>query len=200
MNAADIFVTNDRQLHAAEAVLAARGVALAICTPEEALNRVRDYYLKAIGSHDLDRARKAAQEQGPVILGSNSCGNCSFFVGQPAEETLLSINIDGGLLRLGGRFRDEHGRLLIELNPGERPTFPGPDASLTQVGNGPILIGEKPMGAAVVAANGRIYLAVRMTHTRRAVIYEMQLRNTAGELVGTVQKENLVLHGANMRF
>ena len=199
MNAADIFVTNDRQLHAAEALLAARGVDLAICTPEEALDRVRAYYSKTIGNDDLERARKAAQDQGPVILGSNSCGNCSFFVGQPDEETLISIRIDGGLLRLGGRFRDEHGRLLIELNPGERPTFPCPGASLTQVGSGPILIGEKPMGAAVVSANGRTLLAVRMTHTGRAVIYGMELRDKAGQMVGAVQKESLVLQGVNMR-
>jgi len=80
MNAADIFVTNDRRLHAAEAFLTARGVALAICTPEEALDFVRDYYSRNIGSHDLASARKAAQGQGPLILGSNSCGSCSIFV------------------------------------------------------------------------------------------------------------------------
>jgi len=199
MNAADIFVTNDKRLHAAEALLAARGVHLVIGTPEQALDRVRAYYLRTIGSDDLERARKAAHDQGPVILGSNSCGNCSFMTGQP-EETLVSIKIDGGLLRIGGHFRDEHGQLLIELNPGERPTFPRPGASLTQVGGGPILVAEKAMGAAVIATDSCTYLAVRMTHTGRAVISELELRNKAGQLVGAVQKESLVLQGANMRF
>jgi hypothetical protein len=119
-----VFPTNG-----AESLLAARGVQLAVDTPEQSLARVRNYYLKTIGSEDLERVGKVAQEQGPVILGSNSCGNCSFVAGHP-EEVLVSIKIDDGLLHIAGRFRDEDGQLLIELSPGKRPTFSRPGARL----------------------------------------------------------------------
>jgi hypothetical protein len=199
MNAADIFVTNDRRLHAAESLLERHGAHLSIGTPDEALDRVRNYYRQAIGDDDLEKVKEAARDQGPIILGSNSCGGCSFIAGR-AEETLATIKIEDGLLRIGGRFRDEHGQLLVELKPGERPVFPGPDASLTQVGGGPILVADKPMGPAVVASDTQTYLAVRMTHTCRAVISEMKLRDDAGKLVVAVQRESFVLQGANMRF
>ncbi len=199
MNGADIFVTNDRRLHAAESFLARHGVHLSIGTPEEALERVRNYYRHAIGGDDLEKVKEASRDQGPVILGSNSCGGCSFIAGRN-EETLATIKIEAGLLRIGGRFRDEHGQLLVELKPGERPVFPGPGARVTQVGGGPILIGEKPMGPAVLASDTQTYLAVRVTHTRRAVISEMELRDDAGQLVVAVQKDSLVLQGANMRL
>jgi len=199
MNAADIFVTNDKRLHAAEALLGRHGVHLSIGTPEEALDRVRNYYRQTIGNDDLEKVKQAARDQGPVVLGSNSCGGCSFIAGR-AEETLATIRIEGGLLHIGGRFRDERGQLLVELKPGERPVFPSPGARLTQVGGGPILVAEKPMGAAVLASDTQTYLAVRLTHTGRAVISEMELRDEAGQLVVAVQKESLVLQGANMRF
>jgi hypothetical protein len=199
MNGADIFVTNDRRLHAAEPLLARHGVHLSICTPEQALNHVRSYYLRSVGGDDLRRVKEAAQDQGPIILGSNSCGGCSFIAAR-ADETLATITIEGGLLRIGGRFRDEHGQLLVELKPGERPEFPFPGVSLTQNGSGPILVADEAMGSLVVAADSQTYLAVRMTHTGRAVISKMELRDEAGQLVVAVQKESLVLQGANMRF
>lgn len=78
MNAADIFVTKDKRLHAAELLLEKHGVRLAIYTPEEAFEYVRSYYLRTIGEDNLERIKARANDQGPVILGSNSCAGCSF--------------------------------------------------------------------------------------------------------------------------
>jgi hypothetical protein len=49
------------------------------------------------------------------------------------------------------------------------------------------------MGTAVIATENRTFLAVRMSHTGRAVVSSMELRSKDGRLVGAVQQESLVL-------
>ena len=199
MNGADIFVTNDKRLHAAPPLLERHGVHLAIYTPDQALECVRSHYMRTIGKDNLEHVKARAEDQGPVILGSNSCAGCSFIAAR-TEETVARIQLQDGLLRISARFREENGGLLVELKPGERPVIPAPGASVTQVGTGLILVAEKPMSSVVVSSDQRTHLAVRMTHTGRAVVSEMELRDRDGRLVVSVQKESLVFHNASMRF
>jgi hypothetical protein len=106
MNGADIFVTNDKRLRAAEALLEKHGVHLAVYKPEEALEYVWSYYLRTIGGANVEDVKARAEDQGPVILGSNSCAGCSFIAAH-AEETLASIKLQDGLLHISARLRDE---------------------------------------------------------------------------------------------
>lgn len=199
MNGADIFITKDQRLHLAEEILAERGISLSICTPDGALQRIRHYYLRTIGKDDPSSVRSVAANQGPVIMGSNSCHGCAFMAG-PDSEPLVTIDIRDGRLRICGLFRGEHGQPLLELKAGERPSILAPKVTLTQVGAGPILIAEEPMGPAVVASDTETYLAVRMTHSCRVVFSEMKLRDSTGQLVGSVDKASLMLRGVTMRF
>jgi hypothetical protein len=199
MNGADIFVTNDKRLHSGTSLLATRGIQLMICAPEEALDYVSCYFARTVGAETLERVKAAAEDEGPVILGSNSCSGCSF-IAVRGEENLATIEIRDDRLCIEARFRDENGQAIVELKHGQKPHFPVPGAAVTQVGEGPILVAEKPGAAATVTSDRKTHFAVRMTHTRRAVIYEMELRDQTGQSVVAVQKESLVLQGAKMTF
>jgi hypothetical protein len=207
MNAADIFVSNDKSLHGAQPILEKHGVHLLVYTPERALEHILSYF----GGDNLELIKAQARDQGPVILGSNTCADCSFIAAR-AEETLARIQLKDGLVHFSARFRDENGRLLVELKPGEPPDFhvelkPGelPQSHVTgprvrELGSGPILVTNKPVASAVVSSDERTYLAVRTTHTRRAVISHIELRDQVGQLVVQVQRETLVLRGASATF
>jgi hypothetical protein len=198
MNDADIFITNDKRLHGAKSLLAKHGVYLSVCAPEQALERLRRYYVRTVGTAALKEVREVADRLGPVILGSNSGERCSF-VAQYGAETLASLKIEAGLLHISGRFRDEQGQLLVELKPVEPAKIVSREAHLTLAGSGPILVNEKPANSVVVATGRRTYLAVRMTHTHRVVVSQMELRDQTGQLAVAVQKEDLVLQGASMK-
>jgi len=198
MNAADMFVTNDRRLKAAEPFLAAKQVDLIVCSPEDALDHVMGYFRRTIGSSELEHTRIASAKQLPVIIGSNSFGSCSFAVGQSNQERLLAITLTDGLLHLDGRFRDRDGQLLVELTSGKPPEIHGSGVTVTCVGSGPIAIGDGHWSAAVVTNDRGASLAVRMTHTNRAVVYRMQLRDCRGDLVAAVQRGALSLQGVSV--
>lgn len=199
MNAADIFVTLDKNLHCAHEILRSVAVPLAVESPERALELVKNHIRATIGTDDLQRTKAHVEGLGPVILGSNSVGNCSFRTG-PDGGTLLAFRVENGLLHVSGTLRDETGQIVIVLEPGSSPQFPVNKASLTQVGRGPLLVSAEPFGSFVVAIGDHPVLAVRTSHTGRAIVFAMELRDNAGRLVASVQNESLALQGANLHF
>ncbi|MCK9986368.1 MAG: hypothetical protein AzoDbin1_02840 [Azoarcus sp.] len=199
MNAADIFVTSDKRLHNAAEVLQSVSVPLAVASPERALIMVKDHVRTRIGTDDLQRTKAYVDGLGSIILGSNSVGNCSFTLGQP-PETLLAFRVENGLLQVSGALRDDTGQVGIVLRPGQSPEFPIHKASLTHVGRGPLLVSSEPCASFVVEFDHRPVLAVRTSHTRRAVVFAMELRDSAGRVVAFVQNESLTLQGANVQF
>lgn len=199
MNAADIFVTNDKRLYLAQEVLRSVSVQLAVESPERALMRVKDHVRARIGTDDPKRAKAHVDGLGPIILGSNSVGSCSFTAGQHAD-TLLAFHVENGLLHVSGTLRDEFGQIAIVLRPGSSPEFRVPNASLTQVGRGPLLVSSDPFGSFVVGVNDHPVLAVRTSHTGRAVVFAMELRDDAGRTVASVQNELLTIQGADLQF
>lgn len=199
MNAADIFVTSDKRLHHAQEILRSVSVPLAVESPERALVLVKDHVRARIGTNDLQRVKAHVDDLGPVILGSNSVGDCSFTTGQHAD-TLLAFRVQNGLLHVSGALRDETGQIAIVLRPGSSPEFPGHKASLTQVGRGPLLVSSEPSGSFTIEIDEHPVLAVRTSHTGRAVVFAMELRDDTGRLVASVQSESLTLQGANLHF
>lgn len=199
MNAADIFVTSDKHLYGAQEILKTVSVPLAVASPEQALILVKNHVRATIGTDELQRTKSHVDGLGPVILGSNSAGNCSFTAGQDAD-TLLAFRVESGLLHVSGALRDETGQVAIVLRPGSSPEFPIHKASLTQVGGGPLLASSEPFGSFVVEMDGRTVLAVRTSHTRRAIVFAMELRDETGRVVASVEKESLTLQGANLHF
>ena len=199
MNAADIFVTSDKCLHRAQEILQSVSVPLAVASPERALILVKDHVRARVGTDEFQRTKAYVDGLGPVILGSNSVGNCSFKAGQNAD-TLLAFRLENGLLHVSGTLRDETGQVAIVLRPGSSPEFPVHKASLTQVGRGPLLVSSEPVGSFVVEMDNRPILAVRTSHTRRAVVFAMELRDETGRVVASVENESLTLQGANLHF
>lgn len=199
MNAADIFVTSDKRLHLAHEILQSVSVPLAVESPERALALVKDHLRASIGTDDLQRTKAHVDSLGPIILGSNSIGDCSFRTGQHAE-TLLAFRVDYGLLHVSGALRDVTGQIAIVLRPGSAPEFPVYTASLTQVGRGLLLVGSEPCGSFVVEIDERPALAVRTSHTGRAVVFAMELRDDTGGIVASVQNGSLTLQGASLHF
>jgi hypothetical protein len=199
MNAADIFVTSDKRLHRAQEVLQSVSVPLAVESPERALVLVKNHVRARIGTDDLQRTKAHVDGLGPVILGSNSVGNCSFRTDQDAES-LLAFRVENGLLHVSGTLRDETGQIVIVLRPGSSPEFPVHKASLTQVARGPLLVSSEPFGSFVVEIDDHPVLAVRTSHTGRAVVFAMELRDDTGRLLAFIQNESLTLQGANFHF
>ena len=199
MNAADVFVTNDKRLHAAQEVLRSISVPLSVESPEQALALVKDHLRARLGTAELQHTKDHVARLGPVILGSNSVGNCSFRTGEHAD-TLLAFRVENGLLHVSGALRDEAGQVVIVLRPGTSPEFPIHKASLKQVGNGPLLVSSEPFGAFVIDLDGRPILAVRTSQIGRAVVFAMVLRDNTGRLVASVENESLILQGANLYF
>lgn len=199
MNAADILVTNDKELHRAQDILKSEGASLSVTSPERALVMVKNHLNASIGTDDLQKTKGHLESLGPIVLGSNSTGNCSFTAGL-SQQTLLSLRIDNGLIQIAGTLRDENGEVVIVLRPGTSPEFPIPNASLTQVGRGPLLFNSEPFGSFVVELGDRPILAVRMTHTLRAVVFAMELRDETGRIVASVERETLTLQSANLNF
>lgn len=199
MNAADIFVTSDKRLHRAQEILQSVSVPLAVDSPERALVRVKDHVRANVGTDDLQSTKAYVDGLGPVILGSNSVGNCSFRIGQHAD-ILIAFRVENGLLHVSGTLRDKTGQIAIVLRPGSSPEFPVHKASLTQVGRGPLLASSEPFGSFVVEIDDHPVLAVRTSHTGRAIVFAMELRDDTGRVVATVQNESLALQGANLHF
>jgi hypothetical protein len=199
MNAADVLVTNDKRLHRAQEILRSEDVLLFVTSPERALVMVKEHFRDSIGTDDLQSTKMHVESLGPIILGSNSVGNCSLTTGA-SEQTLLSFRIDNGLLQIAGNLRDENGEVAIVLRPGTSPEFPLHKASLTQVGRGPLLASREPFGSFVVNLGDRPILAVRTSHTLRAVVFAMELRDETGRVVASVEREKLTLQGANLHF
>lgn len=199
MNAADIFVTNDKHLHGAQDILQSVSVPLTVASPERALIIVKDHVRASIGTDELQRTKAHVDGLGPVILGSNSVGNCSFTAGQHAD-TLLAFRLENGLLHVSATLRDENGQIAIVLRPGSSPEFPVHKASLSQVGRGPLLVSSEPFGSFVVQMDDHPILAVRTSHTRRAIVFAMELRDDTGRVVASVENESLTLQGANLHF
>lgn len=199
MNAADILVTNDKRLYRAQDILKAEGITLSVTSPEQALVIVKEHLTASVGTDDLQKIREHIQSLGPIVLGSNSVGNCSFTAGL-SQQTLLSFRIDNGLLQIAGALRDENGEVAIILRPGASPEFPISKASLTQVGCGPLLISSEPFGSFVVRLGEHPIFAMRMTHTLRAVVFAMELRDETGQIIASIERETLTLQGANLNF
>jgi hypothetical protein len=199
MNAADIFVTSDKRLHRAQEILQSISVPLVVASPEQALILVKEHVRASTGTDDLERTKAYIDGLGPIILGSNSVGNCSFRA-RRHEDILLALRVDNGLLQISGTVRDHTGQVAIVLRPGTSPEFLVDKASLIQVGRGPLLISSEPFGSFVVEIDSRAVLAVRTSHTRRAVVFAMELRDDTGHVVASVQGESLTLQGANLHF
>ena len=199
MNAVEILVTNDKRLHRAQDILESVGVSLSVTSPENALVMIKEHLRASIGTNDLQRTKEHVDSLGPIVLGSNSVCNCSFTAGS-SQETLLSLRIENGLLHIAGSLRDENGEVVIVFRPGISPEFPFPKASLTQVWRGPLLVGSESCGSFVVELGERPILAVRMSHTLRAIVFAMELRDETGQIVASVEREKFTLQGANLHF
>lgn len=199
MNAADIFVTSDKHLFGAQEILKTVAVPLRVATPEQALILVKNHVRSVVGTDELQQTKSHVDGLGPVILGSNSTGNCSFTVGKDTD-TLLALRVESGLLHVSGALRDETGQVVIILRPGSSPEFPIRKASLTQFGGGPLLASSEPFGSLIVDIDGHTVLAVRMSNTGRVIVFAMELRDETGRVVAKVENELLTLQGAHLHF
>ena len=199
MNLADIFVTNDKKLHDASALLRSDGIALTVASPEKALQIVKEHIAKTVGTDDPHTVASHTSSLGPVILGSTTIGSCAFCVGQEAHR-LLTLKIANGRLELEGTLRDEAGAPAVILRPTAHTEVLHPRAAIRASGRGPLLVGREPYSAVVVLIGECPVLAVRTTHTLRVVVFVMNLRDEFGRSVASIEREMLTVTGAGLHL
>ncbi len=199
MNAVDMFVTNDNALLAAEPLLRTHGIELAIMKPGQCLERIKQHCRESFGTAEPTKVQEKIKTKGPLILGSNSCNGCAF-IALPSKEQLLRLQITDSHFFVSGTLRDENGNDVVRMAAGQRPEFLGPSGSVTQTGEGPILVGETACWSFVVMESETAVFAARTTHTGRIVIYALLLRDTTGRTVGRISGETLELTGASLAF
>lgn len=195
MNAADMFVTNDKRLYAAEGVLASQGVRLAVLSPERALAYVQGYLRSTIGTDQITHTKAHMEELGPLVIGSSWLSACDL-VNEKTLERLAAFKIQDGLLHVQAKIRDDSGNVQVRLSPGEQPEVFSRGTRVTMSGRGPILAGEEPANIVVVSSDSQVFLAIRTTHDHRVIVYGLELCDERGTVVASVRWGHLALQGA----
>jgi hypothetical protein len=194
-NDADVFVTNDRRLLEASALLEQLGIEVKVQTPAECLAKIVGDFEKNHGTSAVQRLREEVQTHGPIVLGSNSCFGLSLSE-RRYGESLIELRIAEGHLLITAKLRGANGQMLLELSPDASPMFHDRNTSLRAVGKGPLRCSETPYYQFVVWHCEEPLIAARATHSGRVIFNRMTLRDKDGHVSVQVNRQALALQDA----
>jgi hypothetical protein len=190
---ADFFITHERRILDASPKLAAQGFTTRVCKAQNCLDEIIAYFERHYGTADPTALGRLLDQDGPVLLGSNSCGGTILTDVEHNEELLAFEMTDSGVA-IRATLRGSNGAKLLTIQPGQRPTFEAPDAEITsEVGPSPLRIGEESARSFAVTANGTLLLAGRILQTGRLLMHDVCLYNKSGRLSVHVTRDVMKL-------
>lgn len=197
LNNSDYFVTNEKALLRGGELVSSIRDNIAIVTPEDCLNRLHSYFSKHYGSASVDILAEKVKSEWPVILGSNTC--FGFAIKDPSNgDVLLSSRIKDGSLIIATKVRNESGNLILEIIEGEKIKFSSDKASVSLMGFGPLIVGDKSYNQMSVGQGERVYLSVRAISSGRVLFDRVNLCSMDGQRKLTVSGEMMELKGLSL--
>lgn len=192
---ADFFVTGDNGILRAALALAAIGIGTRVCSAEDCVREVTDYFSQAYGTTDWSELAQRLNEEGPILLGSNSCGGTAFFDAESGECLLAFERTETGI-GIRSVVRGEDGSILLTITPDQPLSFTQPGAEVRmEVGPAPLVVGDKHCRSFAITSCEQPVLCGRLLRNGRLLIYVVSLRNRSGRLVFRVARDALECSG-----
>lgn len=195
---ADFFVTGDNAILRAGPALAAIGIGVRVCSAEDCAREVSKYFSQAYGTSDSSALTKRLNQEGPILLGSNSCGGTAFADAE-SGETLLAFERTEAGVGIRSIVRADDGSLLLTILPGQPLSFAQPGAEVRmEVGPAPLILGDKHCRSFAITSRAQPVLSGRVLRNGRLLIYNVSLRNKSGRLVFRVARDALECSGGTI--
>jgi hypothetical protein len=195
---ADFFITRENAILRAAPALAAIGISTRVCSAEDCVRDVSRYFSQAYGTSDPSTLTQRLNQEGPILLGANSCGATAFADAESGENLLAFERTETGV---GIRciVRADDGSLLLTIVPGQPLSFAQPGAEVSmEVGPAPLVLGDKHCRSFAITACGQPALSGRLLRNGRLLIYNVSLRNRSGRLVFRVARDALECSGGTI--
>ncbi len=192
-NDADFFVSNDTAILNASSELSAAGVGTQVCTAEFCEAKVREYFESHYGTSQATALSARLQNAGPVLLGSNSCGETKFVDNEAGEKLLAFVRTPDGIA-IEAMVRAADGHELLTIAPNQPFLFHGPGAEV-RMDSGPalLLLGEAQCRSFAVKVLGSVALAGRVLLNGRLLLYRLALYSASGQLALQLERDTLML-------
>lgn len=195
---ADFFVTADGDILAAAEALSAMGIRSCVCTADDCLAAVTNYFSTHYGTGDVGTLSELLSGVGPVVLGSNSCGDITC-VDVETGEPLLGFRYENSTVEVRASIRGADGERVATIAPGRPVVFEKPGPSIVmEVGPAALLIGDKHCRSFAVTLADGVALAGRVLRSGRTLVHEARFHAASGQLALQVRREVLELHGVNV--
>jgi hypothetical protein len=143
----------------------------------------------------LSELAQRLDQEGPILLGSNSCGGTAFVDAESGESLLAFERTETGV-GIRSIVRGEDGSVLLIIVPGHPLSFPNPGAEVRmEVGPAPLVVGDKHCRSFAITSCEQPVLCGRLLRNGRLLIYNVSLRNRSGRLVFRVARDALECSG-----
>lgn len=193
LNNADYFVTNEKALIEGSKRTQAIREKLDVITPEDCLSRLRTYFDANYGTSNLDRLAELLNSGGPIILGSNRCGDLT--IKDPSStDVLLSFWIRDSKLIIECQIRDCQGNLILVINEG-KIQFHSNGARIKGMGYGPLLVGESAVNQIYIGNDTSAYLSARALSSGRVLFDRVELNSADGQRRLVVKRDAMHVQG-----
>lgn len=194
-NHADFFITGEKHILTAGQALTALGIKPIVCSDDECLALVQKHFAEYFGTTDPQQLKARLDSLGPVLVGSNSCGNTQF-MDVLVNEELLAFDVTSDSITITANVYNDKGALLLKVTPGKPLQFMGPGFSVSGESGGRlpavVLLGEERVSAfAIVDENEDAVFAGRMLTSGRLLIYYARLHNRDGQVAIEVKNGSL---------
>lgn len=195
---ADFFVTGDNAVLRAAPALAAIGIGPRVCSAEDCVREVTEYFSQAYGTTELAGLAQRLKQEGPILLGSNSCDGTAFVDAESGESLLAFERTEAGV-GVRSVVRGEDGSILLTIVPGQPLSFPHPGAEVRmEVGPAPLVVGDKHCRSFAITYCEQPVLCGRLLRSGRLLMYSVSLRNRSGRLVFRVARDALECSGGTI--
>jgi len=196
LNNTNYFVTNEKILIQAGQNIQTIRDAIEISTPENCLEKIQGYFYSNYRTSNVSDLIKIGENNGPVILGSNT--SVGFNINNPVSgEVYLSSYIDNRNLVIEGSLRNKCGDLVLEISNG-KSTFHGNDAKITCVGKGPIVIGEKSFLQVLIYSDDEPYVSARTLSSGKVLFDRINIYSNDSSRYARINRETLELKGLSI--
>jgi hypothetical protein len=195
----DFFLTCDKRIRDAKTSLKAAGIQPQICTAEDCLSQVEEYFLRVYGTVETAQLSERMAQDHPILMGSNSFGQASF-VDVSSGEAILGFKLDGGHIAPEANIRDQTGTLLITISSGQPFRFHASGATVNlEAGPSSLLLGHKTCRSFAISVGKEAVLAGIMLKSDRLLLHYAVLRNQLGSLAIRIDKEALECFGTAVK-
>jgi hypothetical protein len=192
---ADYFITCDGVILDAAPKLVAIGIGTRVCTAENCVAEIAAYFIRHYGTSEPSALAQRLSQEGPIFLGSNSCGGIAITDVESGEELLALWLSDSGVA-IRTIIRGQDGGRLLTVIPGKPFVFEGPGPSIRmEVGPAPLLVGDKHCRSFAVTSSGNPLFAGRVLRSGRLLVHDVSLYNKSGLLAVCVVRDALEVAG-----